>query len=532
MAEASSSVEESRQSSNENGSLRRPTNRLRELFPKYRFPRDFEEYELSEPLESLTFSQVVDVLDDIQQWWNRVCVVWISETAFLIFKMDYRPKLPRKAYKGPQMEIEIYPREYSIHSLSKWFAIYEESPQKADSCLTTLMSLDDDKYNILTILGGCRKSWRYNAPVPPIVDCPLHPTTISAILTQPHRKAGAFENMKFSALQCQAFANSIPKDWNFTLKKCQFSDGGISFVNTLIEKEEDGLTVFHATDILPLDHVQLHRLLQVDCIRKLVLGDIDFDPNLSRTLGDSVSNLDVFSLNNCSLADGGWALSDALKAGQGPTNEFHLSCYMPRTTGLPFNTPENWSRFLFSLANIPTTKLHLNFKALPSGSGQLCSVFVEALVKNVHVREVTVFSVSENLSDQTKRDHANSLARVMEENRVLEKVDVSFGGDLFVKEIWKKDIEPRLEANRINRYRKLFNELAKSKSGGAVVGTALNRVRHDSSLLFMILTQNSEEIGRNASGVTISTSKKRIANAAELQQDDGKTPKKESRTTG
>ena len=540
MAEASSSVEESQQSSNEkkNGSpapptLRRPTNRLRDLFPKYRFPRDFEEYELSEPLESLTFSQVADVLDDIEYWWLHGIVVWISETAFLILNYDYRPKLPRKAYKGPQMEVDIYSRERSTQRRAKCFAIYEQSPQKADSCLMRLLSLEDDgKYIITTILGGCRKGWRLNAPAQQIVSCPLHPRTISTILPRTDLRWGTFENMVFNAEQCQALVNSIQKDRDLKLKKCLFSDGGISFVTSLIEKKEDRPTIFHAADILPLDHVQLRRLLQVGCIKQVMLHEIYLDQTATPILTEFISDIDRLYLGSCIFADGGQVLAEALKAGQGPRNDLCMQYTL--------DTVENWSRFLSSLTNVPTKKLDLCFTTFPHGASQLCSVFVEALVKNVHVREVRLNGVPRDLSDQTKRYHANSLAKAILENCTLEKLKVceflrinDFDGrHLFDKEIWKQDIEPRLEANRINRYRKLFNDLAKSNSGGAVVGTALNRVRHDSSLLFMILTQNSEEIGRNASGVTISTSKKRTANAAELQQDDGKTPKKESRTTG
>jgi hypothetical protein len=427
--------------------------------------------------------------------------IWIPDRdAFVCIKRVQRAFLPR-AYREGEFKVTLSSDNHRYQSLS----VFSSTVEQAMSCLEFLFGLHDSHFEGLDL--------SYNVPEddaggPPI--CPLTNRCLEKLLLQNEKRENQFNRMAFTPEQSSVLAAS---GTNIGFYACCFPDGGVAFVDTA--RQHSSLTKLIIHERLPFDDIHFVWCLDYLNLEYLGLSYLTLDDGQT-CRAVAATEINYLRLDCCKFEDeeAVQALVDNVRAERGPKG---LSLEEEL-----FESPEMLGDFMTALrGNTYLERLDLGclnvndgdfqalVAALPENRGlthlglTFCTVndrcwdkLMGAIAGHPSLRTLSFEEIcDENESSVFERhDAMHSLAGMLAENEHVDDIQVDFWHD---HDVWDAVVVPRLE---INLYRKRFRAveaIGLDKTRAAVVARALARIaladlRSESSLIFMVLSQNCD----------------------------------------
>jgi hypothetical protein len=344
---------------------------------------------------------------------------------------------------------------------------------------------------------------------PPI--CPLTNRCLEKLLLQNEKRENQFDRMAFTPEQSSVLAAS---GTNICFYACCFPDGGVAFVDTA--RHHSSLTKLIIHKRLAFDDIHFDWCLNHLNLKYLGLFFITlYGEQTCRAVATAESN--YLRLDCCEFEDeeAVQVLVDNVRAERGPKG---LSLH-----GEPFESPEMLGDFMNALrGNTYLKRLDLGFLDVRDGSMQAlvaalpenrglthlglkdCNAddrcwdkLMGAIAGHPSLRTLSFEEIcNENESSIFERHGPiHALAGMLAENEQVD--DIQVDDDTLDHDVWDAAVVPRLE---INLYRKRFRAIQAiglDKTRAAVMARALARIalaalKSESSLIFMVLSQNCD----------------------------------------
>jgi hypothetical protein len=440
------------------------------------------------------------------------CAIWIPESdAFVCIVPGWTEGRFPGAYCEGVFEVELSSDKHLCDNLS----VFSSTVEQAIPCLEFLFGLHDSHFQKLSL---SYKVDPLDAAGEPLI-CSLTNRCLEKLLIQNENRENTFSRMAFTPEQSRVLAGS---GTNIELSDCRFPDGGVAFVDEA--RQHSSLTKLCLWCHLLFDDRNFGSCLDYLNLEYLGLHFITFDDeHTCRAV--AVAEINYLCLDHCKFEDqeAVQVLVDNIRAERGP------KC-LSLTRG-PFKSPERLGELMNALrGNTYLERLDLGclyvrdgcfqsiVSALPENRGMThlglngCSVddrcwdnLVGAIAKHPSLLTLSFKDINDDDEDANENENESwflkrhdpmmhSLAGMLTENEQVDDIQVD---NSFDPDVWDAVVAPRLE---INLYRKRFRAIQAiglEKTRAAIVARALARialsdVKSESSLIFMVLSQNCD----------------------------------------
>jgi hypothetical protein len=459
-----------------------------------------KEYRLKKETESL--KAFVDLFLLANGKTEENCIIWITEDSFVLLGNSSDSSLPA-VYRDRQLGLCLSHSNLLGEPL-QYLHIHSSTLEEAIPGLDLLAGLKDTHFK------GMRLSTHGPGEHGPY-HCPFTNRLLEKILLQNPERHNIFSQMKFTAEQGRVLAvTGTGTDIGFI--DCEFEDGD-AFVEAFAAWGNSGPVKLTISGRLPFQNVEQF-VLFLQQQRKLEFLALCYFPlvgDICRAL--AAAEIPDLDLHGYTLEDGGAALVESVSVGRGPkglaitrtlfdsdervisfVSALRGNTYLERLELGSFdNFREGTAQALAPAlrVNKGLTNLTLSHYCLDNRSW---SELMDAISTHPSLRVLKFERIydenTEEPSLSMKRDRTSAVADMLLVNKQVD--EIPFDENTFDRSNWEKLVVPRLECNLYGKLFPVLQKIQVPSTRAATVATALASVASKPSLLWMVLSQNTD----------------------------------------
>jgi hypothetical protein len=401
-------------------------------------------------------------------------------------------------------EVTLLSDKHSCGGLS----VFSPTVEQAIPCLEFLFGLHDSHFQELElsyIVPGDDEDEPHL--------CPLTNRCLEKLLIQNESRESTFHSMAFTPEQSRVLATT---GTIIGLCNCSIPDGGAAFVNEA--RQHSSLTKLSLHERLPFDAI--HFVWCLDYLNLEYLGLSHITLNGRQTCrAVATTEINYLHLEHCDFEDEGamQLLVDNVREERGPRGLFLDTVSLSERFGDFMNALRGntyLQRLVIGNLEVRDGSFQSLVAALPKNRGLTrlgliyCNVdnccwkkLMDAIAEHPSLRTLFFRKILDANDDEIeslvfkRHESIHALAGMLVENEQVDDIHVE--NDWCDRDVWNAVVVPRLE---INSYRKGFRAIQAiglDKTRAAVVARALAHlaladVKGESSLIFMVLSQNCD----------------------------------------